>query len=133
MKRNFPAFALLGTLLAFGAVPASARIAPPPNRIKLPDSAFAETSPRRPAATSSSPVAQAPLGVANQILLMRTMAGVQAMRPQVIKCDASEIDLGRPGEAFVAGDIRIINTGVGKCPPVGRNVRDPRNLLDRSR
>jgi hypothetical protein len=127
------AFALAGTLLPFVAPPASAQIAPPPTRIKLPASAFAEAPPRRPAATSSSPIAQAPLGVANQILLMRTMAGVQAMRPQVVKCDASEIDLGRPGEAFVAGDIRIINTGAGKCPPVGRNVRDPRNLLDRSR
>src|SRR5690348_14348500 len=74
---------------------------------------------------------QVPLNVANTTQMLQTMAGPKAsLTPAFAKCDASDLTLGQPGQALVANQINIINTGEGKCPAVGKNVRVPSNMLD---
>jgi hypothetical protein len=134
---RFQAFRLLVPALAVAIqlpAPAAAQLAPRADMLQLPEGAVPLVLQRRRGKAAASTAApQMSLGVANEIQMLRTMAGVKALRPAFAKCDASELALGQPGETFVAGDIRIINTGTGQCPEIGTSVKGHTSMLDRMR
>lgn len=131
---KIPVSALLLSVLAIQlSAPAGAQLAMHAESDLQPGVVAVAFQPRTGKGVTSSTAAQVPLGVANEIQMLRTMAGPKALRPAFAKCDASELSLGQPGEAFVAGDIRIINTGQGKCPEIGKSFKDPGTMLERMR